>query len=105
VPDAPSETLKATALRYEAGADGAPRVVARGAGHVASRILELARDSGVPVREDPLLTQALSRLELDAEIPEDLYAAVAEALVWAYRIGRRGPAAPGGPQASPATTS
>lgn len=79
---------RVTALRYEAGSDHAPRVVARGAGHVADRILELARDHGVPVREDPALHQALAQLELDVEIPPDLYAAVAEALVWAYRIGR-----------------
>lgn len=81
--------LRATALRYEAGVSQAPTVVARGSGHLAQRILEAAREAGVPVREDPALAAALSQLELDEQIPQELYAAVAEALVWAYRLTRR----------------
>jgi type III secretion system FlhB-like substrate exporter len=46
----------------------------------------------VPVREDRLLAEALAALEVGTEIPEALYAAVAEALVWAYRLARRLPA-------------
>lgn len=80
--------LRATALRYAAGSDTAPRVVATGAGHIAQRIIDTARDAGVPVREDPALVQALEQLRLSEEIPEELYAAVAEALVWAYRLSR-----------------
>jgi flagellar biosynthesis protein len=80
---------RATALRYTAGQDAAPRVVATGRGHVADAILERAREAGVPVREDPALVEALARLELANEIPEDLYAAVAEALVWAYALDAR----------------
>jgi flagellar biosynthesis protein len=46
----------------------------------------------VPVREDPALVQALATLELGQHVPAELYAAVAEALVWAYRLtGRRPP--------------
>ena len=86
----PDPTLRATALRYEAGVSGAPTVVARGAGPLAQRILETAREAGVPIREDPALASALAQLELDEQIPEELYAAVAEALVWAYRLTRRG---------------
>lgn len=78
--------LRATALRYRTGADRAPQVVATGAGHLAQRILDCAREAGVPVREDPALVQALEQLRLTQEIPEELYAAVAEALVWAYRL-------------------
>jgi flagellar biosynthesis protein len=80
--------LRATALRYRTGTDSAPKVVATGAGHVAQRILDAAREAGVPVREDPALVQALEQLRLTEEIPEELYAAVAEALVWAYRLTR-----------------
>lgn len=79
---------RATALRYESGSDAAPKVVATGAGHVADRILAAAREAGVPVREDPVLVQALEALKLEQEIPEELFAAVAEALVWAYRVSR-----------------
>jgi flagellar biosynthesis protein len=78
---------RATALRYD-GPD-APRVVASGRNLVAEKILEAAREAGVPVREDAVLAQALETLELDTEIPPELYKAVAEALAWAYRLTGR----------------
>lgn len=65
----------AVALHYDN--EHAPRVVARGEGAVAERILELAREHGVPVEEDPVLVAALSGIALDEEIPEQLYEAVA----------------------------
>jgi len=80
---------RATALRYDKEVGGAPRVVATGAGEIAKRILEIAQAEGVPVREEPALVEALSRLELDQEIPPELFAAVAEVLVWAYGLERR----------------
>ncbi len=78
--------LEAAALRYDRDAAGAPRVVATGRGEIARRIIELARGAGVPVRSEPGLAQALAQLQLDSEIPEELFAAVAETLVWAYRL-------------------
>ena len=80
---------RAAALRYEAGADQAPRVVASGTGVVAERILAEARAAGVPVRDDAALAEALAGLDLGAEVPESLYRAVAEALAWAYRLEGR----------------
>lgn len=68
----------AAALRYAASGEGAPRLVAKGTGSVAERILALAREHGVPVREDPALLTLLSALELGDEIPPDLYEAVAK---------------------------
>jgi len=85
----PDKPKRAAALRYERGVDAAPKVVAAGAGVIADRILELARAAGVPVREDAALAEALGRLQLDLEIPADLYAAVAEALIWAYALDAR----------------
>ena len=82
----PPRRERATALRYDPEAGGAPRVVATGAGEVARRIVELAREAGVPVREEPALAEALARLELDTDIPPELYAAVAEVLVWAFGL-------------------
>jgi flagellar biosynthesis protein len=76
----------AAALRYDADGGGAPKVVAAGSGEVAERIIALAREHGVPVRDDAALAQALARLQLEAEVPQELWAAVAEALVWAYRL-------------------
>lgn len=83
MPDRPE---RAAALRYDASGAGAPRVVAAGRGEVARRIIETARAAGVPVRDDAPLADALSALEIDAEVAEELWAAVAEALVWAYRM-------------------
>lgn len=83
----PDRPKRAAALRYE-GRD-APRVVASGRGLIAERILEAAHEAGVPVREDAALAEALSKLDLGREIPEALYQAVAETLVWAYRLDVR----------------
>jgi flagellar biosynthesis protein len=76
---------RATALRYTEGTD-APEVVATGRGEIARKILETAEEAGVPVRRDPALFEALSRLDVGETIPPELYVAVAEALVWAYRL-------------------
>jgi flagellar biosynthesis protein len=80
----PEQRRRATALRYEG--TGAPKVAASGRGYIADRIVEVARENGIPVREDPALAEALAALELDTEIPEDLYTAVAEAIAWAYSL-------------------
>ena len=83
----PEERRRATALRYEGS--GAPKVTATGRGLVADRIVEIARENGIPIREDPALVRALEGLELGDEIPEDLYKAVAEAIAWAYSLDLR----------------
>jgi flagellar biosynthesis protein len=91
MPEPHGPRRRATALRYEPG-QRAPTVVAAGAGIIAERILDAAREAGVPVRSDPALSAALAQLDLGAEIPEELYIAVAEALAWAYKLdaGARG---------------
>jgi flagellar biosynthesis protein len=86
MPDEPPR--RATALRYTDGSD-APEVVATGRGEIARKILEAAEDAGVPVRKDPALVEALSKLDVGQAIPPELYVAVAEALVWAYRLDAR----------------
>jgi flagellar biosynthesis protein len=81
---------RAAALRYDhEGGHRAPRVVAAGAGEIAARIVEIAREQGLPVHEDAALAEALARLELEQEIPPELFVAVAEVLVWAYGLERR----------------
>jgi len=76
---------RATALRYTEG-DNSPEVVATGRGEIARKILEAAEEAGVPVRKDPALVEALAKLDVGQSIPPELYVAVAEALVWAYRL-------------------
>lgn len=77
----------AVALAYES-ADGAPRVVAKGRGELARRIIERAREAGVFVHESPELVSLLLEVDLDARIPPELYVAVAEVLAWVYRVER-----------------
>ncbi len=84
----PPQRRRATALTYQPGS-AAPRIVASGVGAVAERILETAREAGVPIREDASLAQALAALDLGDEVPEALFVAVAETLAWAYRLDRR----------------
>lgn len=79
---------KAVALSYREGKDSAPRVTAKGQGSIAEKIIELAREAGVPVREDADLTEILSHLELNEAIPPDSYVVVAEILAWVYRINK-----------------
>jgi flagellar biosynthesis protein len=74
----------AVALKYEK--PNAPRVTAIGRGELAERIVETAREHGVPLADNPALAEALSQLELDQEIPENLYRAVAEVLTYILRV-------------------
>jgi flagellar biosynthesis protein len=76
---------KAVALKYRAEEDHAPKVVAKGEGYVAQAIKEAAARHGVPIRRDDDLIELLAQVDVDREIPAELYAAVAEVLSWIYR--------------------
>jgi len=66
--------------------DGAPRVVAKGSGVCAEAIISLAREHGVYVHQSPELVSLLMQVDLDNEIPPELYQAVAEILAWLYSM-------------------
>jgi flagellar biosynthesis protein len=83
------ETTIAAAIGYDSQKDAAPRVTAKGRGIIGERILDLAVKHGVPVRKDPALVQILSRLDIDEQIPPELYKAVAEILAFIYSINER----------------
>jgi flagellar biosynthesis protein len=85
----PKTTKQAAALRYAQGRDQAPRVVAKGRGKIAEKILDLARRHNVPLVEDRNLMQMLEALDVDTEIPPELYQAVAEVLVFVYRLNNK----------------
>jgi flagellar biosynthesis protein len=74
----------AVALHYDRA--GAPRVVAKGRGAMGARIIEVAREHGVPIEENEVLAGALSNVELGDEIPAELYKAVAEVLIFVLRL-------------------
>lgn len=82
---------RAAALRYRPEApfqDAAPRLVAKGRGLLAERILELAKQHGVSVTKDPDLLAALEPLDVDKLIPPDLFQAVALLLAALYRANK-----------------
>jgi len=76
----------AAALRYRPEQDAAPRVTAIGRGRMAEQILAVAAANDVPVVADPDLAELLAALDLEMEIPPALYRAVAEVLVYLYRL-------------------
>ena len=77
----------AVALGYEpGGARSAPEVLASGVGLLAERIVERARALGIPIRQDADLAEVLGKVPVGSEIPAELYEAVAEVLVFIYRM-------------------
>jgi flagellar biosynthesis protein len=77
---------KAVALKYDHQKNKAPRVIAKGRGDIAEKIIEVAKAHNVPLYEDKNLIQILEALELETEIPPELYRAVAEVLAFIYRL-------------------
>jgi flagellar biosynthesis protein len=83
---------KAVALTYDPLKNKAPRVTAKGKGIIAEKIIQLAKEHGIPVKDDPDLVEVLSGLELEAEIPPSIYIIVAELLAFAYSMnGKKRP--------------
>lgn len=82
---------KAVALQYESEKEDAPRVVATGEGFIADQIVRIALDNGVTVHKDSDLVEILSKLDIDALIPVEAFAAVAEILSYIYRTQGRTP--------------
>jgi flagellar biosynthesis protein len=85
----PSETTVAAAIKYDNRKDIAPRIVAKGQGKIAEKIIELAKKHNVPIKNDPALVQILSKLDIDEQIPAELYKAVAEILAFVYSANNR----------------
>jgi flagellar biosynthesis protein len=73
---------EAIALAY--GKNDAPVVTAKGQDELAERIIAIAKEQGIYIAQDPQLLAMLSRLDLEEQIPPQLYAAVAVILSWAY---------------------
>lgn len=82
----PDKSKKAAALRYDQARDAAPTVVAKGRGKLAEKIVAVAQSNQIPLVQDANLMQMLDLLALDTQIPPELYQAVAEVLVFVYRL-------------------
>lgn len=75
---------KAAALAYDQV--GAPKVVTKGSGEIARKIIEQAIEYGIPIQKDEVLVETLMRVEYGEEIPPQLYQVVAELLAFIYRL-------------------
>ena len=98
--EADGDRSLAVALKYAPGS-AAPVVVAKGRGLIAEEIIARAREHGVYVHESPELVALLSQVDLDDQIPPQLYVAVAELLAWIYRVERHGAMPEAGAQGAP----
>ncbi len=80
---------RAVALRYDQEQESAPRVLAKGQGDIAERIIALAEEHGIPLHEDHDLVRLLGVLEIDVQVPPTLYRALAEVLAHLYRTNAK----------------
>ena len=76
---------KAVALKYKAYEDNAPKIVAKGKGEMAKKIIEKAKEFDLPIFQNELLVENLIKVKTE-EIPPELYKAVAEVFVWLHKI-------------------
>ena len=85
----PNAEKVAVALKYDAEENTAPKITAKGKGHVAEKILEAGKNNAVPVYRNKSLVNLLMALDIDKEIPADLYTMVAEVLAYVYRLDKK----------------
>jgi flagellar biosynthesis protein len=85
---------RAVALQYDASLrTAAPKILAKGQGDLAERILAVARDKGIPLYRDPELVEVLGQLDVGTQIQPDLYKAVAQVLIFIYKMNQKKKAA------------
>jgi flagellar biosynthesis protein len=85
----PSHTQIAVALRWDG--QGAPKVTAKGRGDTAEKILQLANEHGITLQHEKELVELLVLVELNHEIPQSMYVAIAEIIAFAYSLSGKSP--------------
>ena len=80
---------KALSLEYDSNLNSAPKVTAKGQGEVAKKIIKLAKENNIPIKKDEDLVELLSKVELDKEVPENMYKAVAEIFSYIYKVTKK----------------
>ena len=93
-PPTPSPRLGAAALAYDKTKQAAPKLTAKGQGLVAEKILAVAAAHNIPIRQDADLLSILSKVELDTEVPIEVYAVVAEIFAYLYQTNAKAKATP-----------
>ncbi len=81
---------KAVGLKYKKDEDKAPKIIAKGEGELAERIIKIAEENGIYIKEDKALVEILEKLNIYEEIPEELYGIIAEILLYVYEIEKKG---------------
>lgn len=81
-------------VKYRPESDRAPRVTAKGKGKIAEKIIKIAKEHNIYIHEDPDLIEVLSQLDINDEIPPDLYLVVAELLAFVYSLNKNVPQQP-----------
>ncbi len=79
----------AVAINYNKEKDIAPKIIAKGKGVLADKIIEIAKKNNIPLYEDPDLIEILSKLDLGQEIPPELYKIIAEVLIYIYKSNNK----------------
>ncbi|MDK2906388.1 FlhB [Petrotoga mexicana DSM 14811] len=83
-----SNSKKAVALRYKRGTDQAPKVVAKGIDSIARRIIEIAEEEHIPIVKSEKAVEEFYGLDLDEEIPAELYELAAEIIAFVYKLDK-----------------
>ncbi|WP_226034960.1 EscU/YscU/HrcU family type III secretion system export apparatus switch protein [Aquibacillus saliphilus] len=80
---------KAAALSYDMKTNMPPKLTASGKGYVAENILDKAKKHNIPIQEDQTLVELLSQMNINENIPEELYQAVAEVFAYIYQVDKK----------------
>lgn len=80
---------KAVGIGFEKNKDKAPKIIAKGKGEMAERIIAIAKEHGIHVKEDKSLIEILDKFDIAQEIPEELYQVIAEIFLYVYNLEKR----------------
>ena len=80
---------KAAALKYDIKKDNAPKLTAKGKGNTALNIIKVAQENDIPIKKDEDLIELLSQIDLDREIPPNMYKAIAEVFSYIYDVSNK----------------
>lgn len=80
---------KAVAMQYKAYENNAPKIIAKGSGKIAQKILEKAKEYDINIFENAQLTEMLMNVEINEEIPAELYKSVVEVFIWLHKTEKK----------------
>ncbi|WP_428023101.1 EscU/YscU/HrcU family type III secretion system export apparatus switch protein [Arcobacter sp.] len=81
--------LKVAALKYNIKEDNAPKMVAKGSGELASNIIKIAKENNIPIKKDEDLVELLTKLDVNQQIPNNMYKAVAQVFAFIYDLSKQ----------------